>query len=237
MSYKVLVSGVVVDAVVIPVYVRYHRRAGLFWTCNKEEAEGIVSHDESTYWIISGKIDFEIDGYQTVELEEVEPEVAKLIIDAIDAGKEPPEITYPDIPNDDPVASEEDVERVRGYVIDQMSGACENAILAGFDIVDTSGEIRHYSLSIEDQMNLLSLQNSIEKYGDNIPYHADGCSYRHYTRAEFEEIVDAANAHRLHHCIYFNRLKRYVCDIVVMSELAKVSYGMDIPEQYKNDGL
>jgi hypothetical protein len=60
-----------------------------------------------------------------------------------------------------------------------MSRTCRQTIEAGFDLV-LRGETRHFSLTTQDQLNLMSLGTLVQTQ-DLIPYHADGEECEFYT--------------------------------------------------------
>ena len=236
MAYKVLINNTIVDAIITPVYLQYNRKAKKFLLCKEDRAEFVVSHDNETRWMIVDSIDCFENEYDRASLVEITTDEALFIIEAIDAGKavEVKEVEEADVTREDLC---EDIDVVRHYVVEKMCNACMNAVLSGIDFVDETGSISHYGYSIEDQINILSLQSRIEKYGDNIPYHADGCDYRMYRRDEFENIVDELIDNKITHCVYLARLKKYINDMGTTSELADVYYGMEIPKQYLSDGF
>jgi len=62
-----------------------------------------------------------------------------------------------------------------------MSYNCRKAIENGFDLI-LRGETHHFSLTTQDQLNLMNLDTTAEL----IPYHADGESYTYYTAEEIK---------------------------------------------------
>lgn len=236
MGYKIIIDGKIVDALTLPVFVRYNPKAKMFITCRESDAQGVASHDWTTYWSFIDR-GFGLDDYPSAIIQEITDDEAQLIIDTLDDGKDL--LDFED-EEDKSVCHEEDVEDVefvRQHLIERMSKDCEEAIVSGIDWVDSNDAVVHFSYTLEDQMNLLSLSYNIEKFGDAIPYHADGCNYRCYSKAEFEEIIDLLNKNRFDHCLYFNCLRRFISDINSLSELISVYYGMEIPDAYKSDGI
>lgn len=230
MSYKLLSDGSVVDAVKDPCYVHYDERLGLFLACKDEVAQGIASHDGNTYWHLEGRPEFGVDGFKTVSAVSISAEEAVAIIEALDAGQPAP---GPD-PEPDPDGS---VELVRENTVTQMSSACNTAITSGVDVLLSDGKTYHFSLRLEDQLNLLSLQGMISTGAEAVPYHADGEECRYYSAADFGAIAQAATFWKLYQESYFNSLRGYIMAMETMSELLSVTYGMEIPEAYQTDVL
>lgn len=230
MSYKLLSDGKIVDAVTAPCYVQYDTRIGLFLACGETQAQGLASHDGNTYWHLDGCAEFGVDGYVTVSAEAISDEEAIAIIAALDAGQSVPE---PE-PEPDPDGS---VELVRENTIAQMSALCSAAITGGVDVALSDGKTYHFSLSLEDQLNLLSLQGMIASGSEAVPYHADGEECRYYSAEDFKSISEAATFWKLYQESYFNSLRGYIRSMETMAELLAVSYGMSIPEDYQTDVL
>ena len=70
-----------------------------------------------------------------------------------------------------------------------------------------------------------------------IPYHADGEICRFYTNAEMQAIVSQATAYKIYHTTYYNALKNYINSLQTIEEIAAVTYGMELPEEYKSEVL
>lgn len=230
MSYKLLLNGDIVDAVKDPCFVRYDARLGLFLACQEEVAQGIAAHDGSTYWHLEGLSEFGVDGYETVSAAPVDREEAQAIMEALDAGKPVPE-PEPEEPVDG------SVELVRENIITQMSAACSAAIIGGVDVTLSDGKTYHFSLTLEDQLNLLSLQGMLAAGAEAVPYHADGEECRYYSAADFNTIAEAATYWKLYQESYFNSLRGYIRSMETMAELLTVTYGMSIPEEFRTEVL
>lgn len=124
------------------------------------------------------------------------------------------------------------IEQDRCNKINEMSAICHDTIINGVDIVEADGIAHHYSMTIEDQANLVSLT---VLNGDVIPYHADGEECRFYTKEEFVAIVNECTRWKLYHESYFNSLKCYINSMQTVDEIQSVTYGMEIPQQYQSE--
>jgi len=82
-------------------------------------------------------------------------------------------------------------------------------------------------------MNLSNMAQTQEL----IPYHADGKLYTFYTATEINEILVAANNHKIYHTAYYNSLKEYINALETIEEIAAITYGISIPDEYKSDVL
>lgn len=72
MYYKVVKDGRVIDVLDHLIYVKYQRKHNIMLLCDKSEAQAIASSDGSHFWHVRGLYKVPVDGYCTVELEEID---------------------------------------------------------------------------------------------------------------------------------------------------------------------
>jgi len=70
-----------------------------------------------------------------------------------------------------------------------------------------------------------------------IPYHADGETCIFFTAEEISQIVSAATAHKVYHTTYYNALKNYINALETIEDIAAITYGTPIPDEYKSEVL
>ena len=140
----------------------------------------------------------------------------------------------PIIIDDDP-AENASIDFIRGSKINAMSYACHITIEQGFDL-ELRGETKHFSLTTQDQLNLMSLSMMVQ-IQELIPYHADGEESTFYTADEIKQIIDAAAAFKNYHLAYYHALKAYINDLDTIEDIAAIEYGTPIPDEYKSDVL
>lgn len=133
----------------------------------------------------------------------------------------------------EPATPDEFVEYIRSGKLKEMSSACSHAIEEGFDL-EIRSEIKHFSLTIQDQLNLISLDKMAQTQS-LIPYHADGEDVIFYTPEEINDIIDSANALKIYHTTYYNALKNYINALNTIEEIYAIEYGIEIPEQYQTE--
>lgn len=129
----------------------------------------------------------------------------------------------------------EGVDFIRQSKINEMSYQCRKAIENGIDI-NLRGETKHFSLTTQDQFNLISL-STMAQTSDIIPYHADGETCIYYTAEEINQIIAAVNSHKIYHTTYYNALKAYINSLETIEEIAAITYGTPIPDEYKTEVL
>ena len=132
----------------------------------------------------------------------------------------------------DVVATSEPIDKIISQKKAELSAECEKFIVTGVDIGDA-----HYSLTIEDQANILAWM-AVAQTGKSVPYHCDGQPCRIYTAEEFMEVANAAVAYKTHHTTYCNLLMRQVETMTDVDDVKAVQYGItqlegEYAEQYQ----
>lgn len=170
---------------------------------------------------------------------EIEHEEYEALSKAIESGEDIPvedeipvlEETYVD-PNE-----ELTLDYVINAKISEMSNMCNTVISNGFDIVLSDGNAYHYSLTVQDQLNLITLSSMIAAGETAIPYHADGELCREYSAEDISLIIDAATQFKTYHITYYNSLKAYIAAMDNISDVSGVRYGAAIPEEFQSEVL
>ena len=72
MYYKVIKNNKVIDVLDHLTFVKYHKKNNMMIACAKSEAQAIISSDGEHIWHIIGLYNIPVDGYDTVELIEID---------------------------------------------------------------------------------------------------------------------------------------------------------------------
>ena len=72
MYYKVLKNNRVIDVLNHLAYVKYHTKSQIMIACEQSEAQAIISSDGEYIWHVDGLYRMPVDGYDTVELVEID---------------------------------------------------------------------------------------------------------------------------------------------------------------------
>ncbi len=180
-----------------------------------------VSSDASNPYTEARVIIIEKDEYDTLS-------------EAVEAGEEvtitEEQDNYEEVTEPADPADEVTVDYVKRMKIGHLSNICNQTIEAGFDV---GGE--HYSLTTQDQLNLITLSTQLTAGETAIPYHADGELCRFFTPEEVQAILTAATAHKTYQVTYFNGLKAYVQSLDNIADIQAVEYGQEIPEEFQSD--
>ena len=114
----------------------------------------------------------------------------------------------------------------------------ENKVITnGFDVVLSDGNSYHFSLTTQDQLNLITLSSMVANGEEQIPYHADGELCRFYSAEDINIIITTATQFKTYQISYFNALKAYIESLDDMNEIGAITYGVDIPVEYQSDVL
>lgn len=119
----------------------------------------------------------------------------------------------------DVVETSEPINEVISQKKSELSAECEKTIVAGVDVDNA-----HYSLTIEDQANILAL-TPLAQAGNSVFYHSDSNMCCEYSPDEFNKIVNAVTAHKTLQTTYCNLLMRQVEEMSDVEEIKAVEYG------------
>ena len=215
-------------------------------TCNEKLAEfiqinGICYHAS---WMRKSKAtDIQAELVNVIEIGQEEYEDINSTIQ--DSNGELTDEEINDIINDEPVEPEPYVDPNEVLTVDYVKNnklleirkMCNVMITRGLDIELSDGLTHHFSLTEQDQSNLIALSLSVARGETAIPYHADDELCVFYSPADITTIVNKATEYITYHTTYHNSLKAYVNSLRSVNTISKVEYGMDIPEKYQSDVL
>lgn len=144
----------------------------------------------------------------------------------------PPAPHEPVVPQEQYVQTLEEIRETKKA---EISYICEQIICAGVDVTLSDGTIEHYRLTKYDQLNLLRKQMELLSGKENIEYHADGRFFRCYSPADMQTIIHTTSQHISYHTTYCNALNMWIEKCQIVDEISKIYYGIDIPEEYRNE--
>ena len=234
--YKLIDDNKIVGAVSSNDFIRYSPIVDCFLRGSEETGE-YISFQNKLYratWMCPIQV---IQDYTLIETIEITEEEYAIIIAAYQSNQTIEEDTTEE-PEEheiiDPIM-QDTLEFIRSSKILEMSQACRHTIEEGFDL-EIRGETHHFSLTIQDQLNLMSL-SSMTQTNSLIPYHADGEETAFYTAEEINQIINAAADYKSYQTTYYNSLKIYINTLDTIEAIAAITYGTPIPDEYKSDVL
>lgn len=234
--YKLISDNTIIGAITSNNFIYYSPVAQCYLRCQEDKGE-YISYKGRLYrttWMQPIAIQ---ETYISVQVEQIGFEEYNAIKAAIDNNEvieiEEEEIEEPEVI--DEVEEDMTLEFIRTSKINEMSYTCRMTIEAGFDL-ELRGEMHHFSLNTQDQLNLITL-STLAQTQSLIPYHADGEACIFYTSEEIREIVETATAFKIYHTTYYNALKGYINALNTIEAISAITYGTEIPEEYKSDVL
>ncbi len=243
--YEVIIGNEFVNICTTANMGRWQTKHSIILGCNEDVAE-FAMLDDSYYhagWMCKVNDAFP---HETIDADviPIEKDVYDTLVAAIENDEE---IT---IENDAEVkedtysadvvyeeGEEETLEYLIATKISEMSSTCNKVIYAGFDIALSDGESHHFSLTTQDQLNLITLSTLVASGETVIPYHADGEQCKYYSVEDITAITTMATFYKTYQVSYFNALKLYIQSLTDMSDVTAVYYGMEIPDDFVTDVL
>lgn len=131
------------------------------------------------------------------------------------------------------------LEELQEAKVTEMEAVKQQLIYAGFDVTLTDGTAEHFTLTIEEQIELSALQQKVKEGAAQLPWHIEDESEhcRYYSNEDMALIVDAAFAHKSWHRTYFQDLRIYIRSLDSKEAVEAVTYGMEIPEGYRSEPM
>lgn len=231
MFAKIVLDGQIIDAVAELRCCKFNKRSGLVLRCDKgDKPSGIISERTGEIYQVDGWPIFPEGAAHSgvVEIQYIDEEEYKALVEALKVSGP---VAQPE--PDSEIPPDATVEFVREAIIAKMSAACNVAITSGVDVVLSDGTASHFSLKLEDQMNLMSLSALLTTGAVAVPYHADGEECRYYSAADFQLIATTATTWKIYHESYFNSLRAFIRSMESTADILGVEYGIPIPEQYQ----
>lgn len=242
MNYYKLINGTTFVGVGTSLDMRmFQLKHRIILACTEEKAQYIQCNDKMyrALWMVpvnNDKVEYEILDVISIDKDEYD-----ILYDAIEKGEDVTvEPEQPPPMEDTPIVDPNEgvtVEYVRAAKTAEMSTVCNQVIENGIDVILSDGKTYHFSLTTQDQLNLITLQSMIVAGETMIPYHADGELCRYYSVEDISVVMDSATAHKTFHVTYYNSLKVYIDALDDITAISAVQYGMDVPVEYQSDIL
>lgn len=134
------------------------------------------------------------------------------------------------------VPYEPTLEEVKNQKIEEISNKCNEIIFNGID-VDLSIGKKHFSLTIEDQLNLFGKQSQILSGEERFEYHADGESCIYFSKEDMMKIIQSAMQFVSYHTTYCNSMFQWIKSLESKENILTINYGDLIPEEYQSEVL
>lgn len=219
-------SGTVIDAIENPTYITWNASAETIEVCEGTTTNimGVISSNATIIWQINGKELFpEWLGLLSVICEDIEKQEYDMLVERLK-----PDEDIPEEPDDT------HIQKLRQSKVNEMSRSCFEVITNGIDVELSDGNTYHFSLTVEDQLNLITISSMISEGQNTLPYHADGEQCVFFSADDMLKVIETATNFKTYHTTYFNSLKTYILALETIDEIKSVYYGVDIPEEYQS---
>ena len=149
--------------------------------------------------------------YEIADVIRIEKDEYDLLLHAVETNEEIVIEEESVVEIEQPVVVENPtIDYVRSSKIAELKHDCNKAITDGIDIKLSDGETRHFSMSLEDQINLLTMAYLKD---ENL-----------YSTKDMKTIITKTNAHKNCHITKFKQLKDRVNSLNTIQEIAAVNY-------------
>ena len=235
--YKIIYENTIVGAVDSSRFIRYSTVNHCLLYCSKTQGQYII-YNEKLYRDSWMKPLSSATAFIEAQVLEITKEEYDVLIQALQVEEEI-KVEEPEEDEESldylPIEDTTTIDFIRSSKLKEMSNACRQTIEAGFDLA-LRGETYHFSLTMQDQLNLISL-STMAQTQELIPYHADGQETTFYTKEEINMIIQAATELKVYNTTYYNALKTYINSLETIEEISAITYGTPIPDEYKTDVL
>ena len=211
--YKIIQNNKVVDVVRIPHFVRFLKSGHVAFT-DKTSAQGIVGSDDKTLYSFKP---VSREGVIVAEIKEITLEELNKLQSLLSSGQEP-------------YADEALFIDLKRKVIKHLSSLCKNKITSGFSVRLSDGKSYNFKLTIEDQLNLMSIENQLNAGAKTFIYHATDAPCKEFSRKDMAKVIDYFKRYTLYHTTYFNVAKQYINSLTDAEKVSKFVYGDDVSE-------
>ena len=148
--------------------------------------------------------------YEIADVIRIEKDEYDLLLQAVETNEEILIEEEPIVEIESVVVEEPTIDYVRSSKIAKLKSDCNKAITNGVDVKLSDGETRHFSMSLEDQINLLTMA-----------YLADESVY---SSEDMKIIITETNAFKNSHITKFKQLKDRVNSLNTIQEVSAVNY-------------
>ena len=241
MNYYKLISGTNIVGIGLSLDLRrFQKKHRIILLCNEESAQyiqykDILYHDNWMLPITTDTIAYETA--EVIRIDEQEYNTLKATLETEDEIVVEPETPVEEEPEYVDPNEVITVDYVKSVKIAEMSNTCNKVITNGFDVTLSDGNSYHFSLTTQDQLNLITLSSMVANGETQIPYHADGELCRFYSAEDINTIITTATQFKTYQVSYFNALKAYIESMTDIETIGAGVYGMEIPAEHQSDVL
>ena len=165
MNYYKLISGTNIVGIATSLdFRRFQKKHRIILICDEQSAEyvqykDILYHDK---WMLPIATDlYKYESAEVIQIDEQEYSTLKTALETEDEIVIEPETPVEEEPEYVDPNEVITVGYVKGVKIAEMSNTCNKVITNGFDVILSDGNSYHFSLTTQDQLNLITLSSMI----------------------------------------------------------------------------
>ena len=233
--FKIEKEGTFIGTATDQNFARYSEKGKRVLICQAVDGEYVICNDR--YYRDDWMLPLKKESYAQYENAKVSS-ITKQEYDILAKGLD----STPEIRNDEkeePEAnvsagvsySEATAEFVRNRKIQELSDICNKIIEDGFSLVLSDGASHHFSMSMRDQINLITLQQAL-MFGHDMIYHADNELEQFYSAEDALMILDGSRKWKNYHIALFNSFKNWIKQLNDISVINSITFDSEIPEEY-----
>lgn len=148
-------------------------------------------------------------------------------------------VYIPPEPMPDPEPYVPTLEEMQEMKIAEMSTVSDQFIQSGIDVTLSDETVEHFTLTEKEQVRLSALRQKVSEGEKEIPWHTsdedEHCKL--YSNSDMNLITTAALNYVTWHETYFRDLRIYIRSLDNKEAVEAVTYGIEIPEEYRSEPL
>jgi hypothetical protein len=193
---------------------RFQNKHQILLICNETQVQyiqlGDVLYRANWMWPeVTDSVKYEIADVIRIEKDEYD-----LLLKAVETNEEITIEEEPVVEIEPVVVENPTIDYVRASKISELKRDCNKTITNGIDIKLSDGETRHFSMSLEDQINLLTMA-----------YLSDESVY---SIEDMKTIIAETNAFKNSHIAKFKKLKDRINSLNTIQEVSAVNYHEEV---------
>lgn len=233
--FKIEKDGEFIGVATDQNFARYSEKSGRVHICQAIDGEYIICNDRyyRDDWMLPLKKESYVQ-YEDAKVTVIEKQEYDILTDGLNVPVEikDEQIEESGIAVSNSVSySEATAEFVRNRKIQELSDICNKTIEDGFSLVLSDGASHHFSMSMHDQINLITLQQALMS-GHDMIYHADNELEQFYSTEDAQMILDGSRKWKNYHIALFNSFKNWIKQLNDISVIDSITFDSEIPEEY-----
>ena len=215
--YKLIYNNLVIDVVKKPKYLRYLTKSGRTVLTNKTSAHCIMGSNNKDIYLLQGVNRPEGKDWKEVTVVAITENEYNSLIKLLASDQ----AIY---------ADKNQLKHVQNEKISELNTICRNTIIEGVSVLFSDKKYHKFELTIEDQLNLMTIESEIKAGAKKILYHEKNKVCQMYLASDIQLLIDAVHKHKAYHTTYFNLLKNYIYSLHDIEKIREIEYGIELPD-------